>query len=165
MDWRPAYVGLGSNLEEPVRQVRAAFDALRAAPWLSSLQASSLYGSAPLGDAAQPDYCNAVAAFLTRLSPEELLAELRGLEAALGRAPARIRWASRRIDLDLLCLAEERRATPELMLPHPGIVQRHFVLYPLMELAPDLWLPGMGRVATLARALPREGLWPLGAIA
>ena len=165
MYWRPAYVGLGSNLDEPLRQVRDALEALRAAPWVSALQASSLYGSAPLGDAAQPDYCNAVAAFLTRLSPEELLAELRGLEATLGRAPARVRWAPRRIDLDLLCLADERRATPELMLPHPGIVQRHFVLYPLMELAPDLWLPGMGRVATLARALPREGLWPLGATA
>ena len=165
MHWRPAYVGLGSNLDEPLRQVRNALEALLASPWVCSLQASSLYGSAPLGGAVQPDYCNAVAAFLTQLSPEALLAELRGLEATLGRAPARVRWASRRIDLDLLCLADERRASPELMLPHPGIVQRHFVLYPLMELAPDLWLPGMGRVATLARALPREGLWSLGASA
>lgn len=162
--WLPAYVGLGSNLDDPDRQVRAAVQALRAAPWVHALQASRLFGSAPLGGRSQPDYCNAVVAFLTPLEAEELLARLRDIEQALGREPTRERWASRRIDLDLLCLGEQRRDTPDLTLPHAGIVQRNFVLYPLAELAPDLWLPGMGRVATLAGAAGREGIWPLGTI-
>lgn len=160
--WLPAYVGLGSNLDDPARQVRNALAALQAADWVRALQASGLYGSAPLGGRAQPDYCNAVAAFLTPLEPESLLGQLRQLESQLGRAPARERWASRRIDLDLLAVGEERCSTPQLTLPHAGIVQRNFVLYPLAELAPDLWLPGMGRVATLARSLSREGLWLQG---
>lgn len=160
--WLPAYVGLGSNLDDPARQVRTALAALRVAPWVRSLQASRLYGSVPLSGREQPDYCNAVAAFLTPLGAEELLAQLRELESGLGREPARERWASRRIDLDLLCLGEQRRATPQLTLPHAAIVQRNFVLYPLAELAPDLWLPGMGRVAELARGLPHEGIWVLG---
>jgi 2-amino-4-hydroxy-6-hydroxymethyldihydropteridine diphosphokinase len=163
--WLPAYVGVGSNLDQPARQVRLAIQTLRAASWAHSLQASNLYGSAPLGDRAQPDYCNAVVAFLTPLTAVELLAQLHAIEAALGREPARERWASRRIDLDLLCLAEEQRSTPELTLPHAGIVQRNFVLYPLLELAPELWLPGMGRVATLARAVAKDGIWVLGAAA
>lgn len=162
--WLPAYVGLGSNLDDPARQVGAAVHALRAAPWVHSLQCSTLYGSAPLGDRAQPDYCNAVVAFLTTLGSDELLARLHDTELALGRQPARERWASRRIDLDLLCFGEERRETPGLTLPHAGIVKRNFVLYPLAELAPDLWLPGMGRVAALAGTASRAGIWPLGTI-
>jgi 2-amino-4-hydroxy-6-hydroxymethyldihydropteridine diphosphokinase len=145
--------------------VRSAVQSLRAATWVHSLQSSSLYGSAPLGARAQPDYCNAVVAFLTPLGAEQLLARLREVETAMGREPARERWVSRRIDLDLLCLAEERHATPQLTLPHAGIVQRNFVLYPLAQLAPDLWLPGMGRVATLAGGVAREGVWELGTVA
>ena len=162
--WLPAYVGLGSNLEDPARQVRLAVQSLRAAPWVHSLQCSKLYGSIPLGAGAQPDYCNAVVAFLTPLGAEELLSRLREVENSMGREPARERWAPRRIDLDLLCLAEERRVTPGLTLPHAGIVHRNFVLYPLAELAPDLWLPGMGRVATLAGGVAREGVWLMGTV-
>lgn len=160
--WRPAYVGLGSNLDDPAGQVTEALSALRAADWVQSLQSSRLYGSRPLEGRAQPDYCNAVAAFLTTLDPEALLESLRTLEIRQGRPAERERWASRRIDLDLLCVGEERVSSATLTLPHPGIVQRNFVLYPWAELAPDLWVPGLGRVGALARRLPREGLWVLG---
>ena len=160
--WLPAYIGLGSNLDDPAGQVRHAVTALRAAPWAHALQVSRLYGSTPLGGRTQPDYCNAVVAFLTQLAGAELLGQLREFESRLGREPSRERWASRRIDLDLLSLGDQRIATPELTVPHAGIVQRNFVLYPLAELAPELWLPGMGRVATLARGLSQEGLWVLG---
>jgi 2-amino-4-hydroxy-6-hydroxymethyldihydropteridine diphosphokinase len=155
-------VGLGSNLDDPARQIGAALTALRAAGWAHSLHSSRIYGSRPLAGRAQPDYCNAVAAFLTTLEAEPLLGALHALEVQQGRPAARERWASRRIDLDLLCVGEERVSSETLTLPHPGIVQRNFVLYPWSELAPDLWLPGMGRVGALTRGLSREGLWVLG---
>jgi 2-amino-4-hydroxy-6-hydroxymethyldihydropteridine diphosphokinase len=160
--WRPAYVGLGSNLDDPARQVATALGAMRAAEWSHGLQASRLYGSHPLEGRAQPDFCNAVAAFLTTLDPESLLSALRSLEASQGRPSQRERWAPRRIDLDLLCVGEERANSDTLTLPHAGIVERNFVLYPWSELAPELWVPGLGRVGALAHRLSREGLWVLG---
>jgi 2-amino-4-hydroxy-6-hydroxymethyldihydropteridine diphosphokinase len=160
--WLPAYVGLGSNLDDPRRQLDAALSAMRAADWVRALQVSRPYGSRPLGGREQPDYLNAVAAFLTRLEPEPLLERLRELELRQGRPAARERWASRRIDLDLLSLGDLQRRGDTLTLPHPGIVQRNFVLYPWAELAPDLWLPGLGRVRALAGALSQEGLWVAG---
>jgi 2-amino-4-hydroxy-6-hydroxymethyldihydropteridine diphosphokinase len=159
MRWYPAYVGIGSNLDDPPRQVKAALSALGAAPFVHSLRTSRCYGSRALGDVPQPDYCNAVCAFLATLAPEALLAELRALELRLGRAPARERWASRPIDLDLLCYGSETRDTPTLQLPHQGIAHRNFVLYPLAELAPDLVVPGVGRVSSLARAASSAGIW------
>jgi 2-amino-4-hydroxy-6-hydroxymethyldihydropteridine diphosphokinase len=101
---------------------------------------------------------NAVAALLTRLSPEEMLAELRAQEISLGRQPPRERWGPRRIDLDLLVLGRETRATPELTLPHPGITQRDFVLFPLADIAPDLEVPGAGRVAALKARVENRGV-------
>jgi 2-amino-4-hydroxy-6-hydroxymethyldihydropteridine diphosphokinase len=101
---------------------------------------------------------NAVAGLVTRLSPEELLAELRGLERELGREPPRERWGPRLIDLDLLVLGRETRATPELTLPHPGIGERDFVLYPLADIAPEMDVPGLGRVASLRRRVANRGV-------
>ncbi len=156
--WRPAYVGLGSNLEEPQRQVEWAFKALAGLPGTRLELRSSLYRSAPLGPVGQPDFVNAVAGLLTRLDADALLAQLRGIEARMGRPAERVRWGPRIIDLDLLSFAHERRSTPELTLPHPGLVERNFVLYPLAEIAPELELPGGGRVADLQRAIGAAGL-------
>ena len=86
---------------------------------------------------------------------------LRSLEGALGREPPRVRWGPRRIDLDLLLFDAERLDSPELTLPHPGIVQRNFVLYPLLEVAPELNVPGCGRVAELAARVDAAGIWRL----
>jgi 2-amino-4-hydroxy-6-hydroxymethyldihydropteridine diphosphokinase len=161
MRWYPAYVGIGSNLDEPARQVRRALEALPELPQTRLVLHSSLYGSTPLGSAEQPDFVNAVAALLTRLEARALLRALRALESHLGREPPRERWGPRRIDLDLLVFAAQRLDSPELTLPHPGIVQRNFVLYPLLEVAPGLNVPGCGRVAELAARADPAGIWRL----
>jgi 2-amino-4-hydroxy-6-hydroxymethyldihydropteridine diphosphokinase len=155
-------VGIGSNLRDPPVQVDAALTALASFPRTLLIARSSLYGSRPMGPVAQPDFCNAVAGLLTELEADALFAQLRALEQALGREPPRERWGPRLIDLDLLVYGELRRAGPELTLPHPGIAERNFVLQPLNEIAPDLLVPGLGRVAGLAARVSAEGLWRLG---
>lgn len=158
--WRPAYVGVGSNLRDPRAQVLAAIAQLAAIPQTRLVLTSSLYGSRPFGPVAQDDFVNAVAGLLTQLSSGALLAELRRIEAARGRE-RREKWGPRIIDLDLLVYGRERSDDPQLRLPHPGIVERNFVLYPLREIAPDLDVPGLGRVAELAGRVAPEGIWPL----
>jgi 2-amino-4-hydroxy-6-hydroxymethyldihydropteridine diphosphokinase len=156
--WRPAYVGVGSNLEDPRAQVLRAIDRLAQLPLTRLELTSPLYRSRPLGPVVQPDFVNAVAGLLTRLDAPALLAELRALEVALGRPARHPRWGPRVIDLDLLSHGRERRTEPALTLPHPGIPERNFVLYPLADIAPDLDLPGLGRVAELAGRVTAEGL-------
>jgi 2-amino-4-hydroxy-6-hydroxymethyldihydropteridine diphosphokinase len=161
MLWHPAFVALGSNLDDPAMQVRRAFAALSELRSTRLVRQSSLYGSKPMGPVAQPDFVNAVAGLLTALDVTEFFAELRQLEHALGRAPARERWGPRRIDLDLLLFGDLTLRAAELQLPHPGIVERNFVLYPLAEVAPELLLPGCGRVTELLARVGCEGLWRL----
>ena len=156
--WHPAYIGLGSNLSDPLAQVLKACARLTELPLSRVLLTSPLYRSRPLGKVAQPDFVNAVAGVLTQLDPEALLAALKALEAALGRPPQHERWGPRIIDLDLLSHGRERRSEAALTLPHPGIVERNFVLYPLADIAPDLDLPGLGRVAELKKRVTPEGL-------
>ena len=156
--WQPAYIGVGSNLEDPRAQVLAALSRLAQLPQTRLISTSRLYGSRPFGPVAQPDFVNAVAGILTQLDPPTLLNELRAIEKATGRPERHGRWGPRIIDLDLLAQGCERRSDAQLTLPHPGIVERNFVLYPLAEIAPDLDLPGLGRVADLAAAVTAEGL-------
>lgn len=156
--WQPAYVGLGSNLDDPRRQLERALEQLGRLPATRLVTVSAPYRTPPFGPVAQPDFLNAVATLLTQLAPEALLARLRSIERELGRAPARERWGPRRIDLDLLVLGRERRTGEALTLPHPGIPERAFVLYPLLEIAPDLEVPGAGVVRQLAAKLPSEGI-------
>jgi len=156
--WLPAYVGIGSNLDEPAGQVRRAFAALGTLPATRLVASSPLYHTPPLGEVAQPPFVNAVAGLLTQLAPEELLAELRRLERELGREPPVERWGPRRIDLDLLVVGRELRATEALKLPHPGVAERDFVLFPLADIAPDLEVPGAGRVAALLASVTDRGV-------
>ncbi len=156
--WRPAYVGVGSNLEDPRAQVLRAISRLAQLPLTRVELTSPLYRSRPLGPIVQPDFVNAVVGLLTQLEAPALLAALRALEAALGRPAAHERWGPRVIDLDLLSYGREHRSAPALTLPHPGIPERNFVLYPLADIAPDLDLPGLGRVAALAGRVTAEGL-------
>ena len=156
--WLPAYVGVGSNLADPQVQVARALQALRNLPDSRLIVSSKLYRTQPLGEVAQPAFVNAVAGLLTRLAPEEMLVELRALERELGREPSRERWAPRVIDLDLLVVGRETRATEVLTLPHPGIAARDFVLYPLADIAPDLEVPGVGRVAVLRNRVANRGI-------
>ena len=161
MRWIPAYVGLGSNLDGPSEHIARAFEALAALPDTRLVLRSRLYGSKPFGPVVQPDFVNAAAGLLTTLALEAFFRALRALEPRLGREPPRERWGPRAIDLDLLVFGEERRAGGELVLPHPGIVERNFVLYPLADIAPELLIPGQGRVRELAARVAPEGIWLL----
>jgi 2-amino-4-hydroxy-6-hydroxymethyldihydropteridine diphosphokinase len=156
--WQPAYVGIGSNLDEPHRQVERAFDALARLPQSRLVLRSPSYRTRPLGDVEQPAFVNAAAGLLTQLTPEALLAELRRVELELGREPARQRWGPRRIDLDLLVLGGETRTGESLTLPHPGIAERDFVLYPLADIAAQLLVPGLGSVAALRERVANRGI-------
>ena len=156
--WRPAYVALGSNLDDPPSRVRAALGRLRGLPDTRLIASSSLWASRPLGPPDQPDYVNAVAGLLTGLPAEVLLHELKSVESAMGRVQPAARWGPRVIDLDLLAYGSETISAPGLTVPHPGVQERDFVLYPLAEMAPELWIPGLGRVRTLAARVENRGL-------
>ena len=160
--WQPAYIGLGSNLQDPRAQVLRARAALGTLPSSRLVSFSPLYRSKPFGPVAQPDFVNAVAGVLTQLDSRALLRELHALERALGRPAEHEHWGPRIIDLDLLMHGRERLEEPDLTLPHRGIVERNFVLYPLADLAPDLEVPGLGRVAELKGRLAPIGLERLG---
>jgi 2-amino-4-hydroxy-6-hydroxymethyldihydropteridine diphosphokinase len=147
-----AFVGLGSNLADPVRQLARGVAAIARLPRTRLVAASSLYRSAPVGVLArQPDYVNAVAMVETALRPEALLAALRAIERGHRRRRA-ARNAPRSLDLDLLLFGAQRRQGRHLLLPHPRLHLRAFVLRPLVELAPDIVVPGRGRAR---RFLPR----------
>jgi len=146
-----AFIGLGANLGEPEVQVRRALSALAAIPKTRLLAASSLYRSPPLGYAAQPDFVNAVAGIETELSATALLEALLAIETRAGRTRD-FPNAPRTLDLDLLLYAERVIAEPGLLVPHPRMHQRAFVLAPLAEIAPDAIVPGKGPVRTLLAA-------------
>ncbi len=146
-----AYVGLGSNLDDPQQQVYCAIAALNDLPSTRLSRQSSLYRSAPWGIVDQPDFINAVAELETDLEAAELLEQLLELETRLGRLRDGSRWGPRRIDLDLLVHGDEAATSPGLQLPHPRIGERAFVLMPLAELAPDLELAGIGVISEQLR--------------
>lgn len=151
-----AYVGLGANLGDARASLRRALEALAALPASRLVAVSSLYRTRPHGPQDQPDFLNAVAALETALAPVELLARLQAIEAAAGRRRDGPRWGPRTLDLDLLLHGAARLETPRLVLPHPRIAERPFVLVPLAELDPALEVPGAGPVAAL-RARCGEG--------
>jgi 2-amino-4-hydroxy-6-hydroxymethyldihydropteridine diphosphokinase len=161
MPWWPVYVGIGSNLEHPVLQIQRACTALAGLPATSVVRVSPLYGSVPFGPVQQPNYVNAVAALLTQLDLQSFFKAMRTLEGELGRLPPRVRWGARIIDLDLLAYAQQSVQTNDLTVPHPGIVQRNWVLYPLRDVAPELTVPGCGRAAELADRIGGDGIWRL----
>lgn len=156
-----AYVGLGSNLEDPVLQLQAAFEALARIDGTTALRRSRLYRTPPWGRTDQPDFVNAVAEMRTGLAPEALLLELQRIERGAGRA-RRERWGPRVLDLDLLVHGDTRRETAALTLPHPHLHERAFVLLPLRDLAPELEIPGRGRVSDLLSAVDCDGIEALG---
>ena len=148
-----AYVGLGANLDAPAARLKRVFDELDLLPSTRVAARSPLYKSAPLGPPDQPDYINAVAAIDTGLEPLQLLHALQALETRHGRRRDGERWGPRTLDLDILLYGELALASAELTLPHPGLHERAFVLYPLCDVAPLLDIPGRGRVRELREAL------------
>jgi 2-amino-4-hydroxy-6-hydroxymethyldihydropteridine diphosphokinase len=161
--WVPAYVALGSNLDDPRAQVERAVVALGELPGTRLVLRSSLYRSRPFGPVEQPDFVNAVAGLLTTLEPAHLHEYLKSTETRLGREQPVVRWGPRRIDLDLLVHGVARISQPDLVVPHPGIAERAFVLVPLAEIAPDLDVPGVGSVRHLLTRVDSAGLERLAA--
>lgn len=157
-NWVPAYVGLGSNLAEPLRQVESAFERLARIRDTRLLARSPLYEARPMGPQDQPWFINAAAGLLTQLPAPALLAQLQSIERDMGRVPPPMRWGPRVIDLDLLLYGQLVSAGPDLVLPHPGIHERNFVLYPLADIAPALLVPGHGTVIELAHRRGADGL-------
>jgi 2-amino-4-hydroxy-6-hydroxymethyldihydropteridine diphosphokinase len=157
------YVGIGSNLQQPIQQVRQALQALAYLPATRLIAQSRLYRSAPLGPQDQPNYINAVAALDTTLTSSELLHMLHGIEQAQGRVRDGSRWGPRTLDLDILLFGDECINQPQLVVPHPGLYERNFVLYPLSEIAPELVIPGRGALSDLLAQCPATGLEPVDA--
>ena len=143
-----AYVGLGSNLEDPVRQVQRGFEELARLTGTRLLKQSSFYRTAPVGKADQPDFVNAVALLQTTLAPADLLGHLLAIEARHGRVRAE-RNGPRTLDLDLLLFGDQIVRATGLEIPHPRMHERAFVLLPLAEVSPDAVIPGHGRVIEL----------------
>jgi 2-amino-4-hydroxy-6-hydroxymethyldihydropteridine diphosphokinase len=156
-----AYIGIGSNLADPQNQVQQAIEELGELPVSKCRRFSSLYRSTPMAMNAdsqgQPDYINAVAELETGLSPLGLLHELQHLEALHKRTRAE-RWGPRTLDLDILLYDNRIIKNPELTVPHPGLYERNFVLYPLAEIAPDLDIPGAGLLRELLGRCERGSL-------
>jgi 2-amino-4-hydroxy-6-hydroxymethyldihydropteridine diphosphokinase len=156
--WTPTYVALGSNLAEPVQQVRRALVELSRLPKTQLICRSSLYQSQPMGPQTQPLFVNAVAVLVTQLDAQQLLTELQRIERSMGRQVSSERWGPRIIDLDLLMFGEVRCTEPTLQLPHPGMLLRNFVMVPLAEIAPHLAVANGSSAAAIAQKLGMDGL-------
>jgi 2-amino-4-hydroxy-6-hydroxymethyldihydropteridine diphosphokinase len=146
-----AFIGLGSNLEDPRSQLQQAFADLGQLPGTSLLARSSLYCSAPVGYADQPDFVNAVAKIATALTPQALLQTLLQIEHRHGRERT-FRNAPRTLDMDLLLYDDLRLHEHGLTIPHPQMHLRAFVLQPLLEIAPDCVIPAVGSAAQAMQA-------------
>lgn len=155
-----AYIGLGSNLDNPRRQVERALEALDRLPLTRCRETSRLYASRPVGPQDQPDFVNAVARLDTALSPLALLDQLQALEQRQRRVRSR-HWGPRTLDLDLLLYDDEVIDHPRLRVPHAQMHQRGFVLVPLAEIAPTLVLPDGSALTELARHHLNVDLIPL----
>lgn len=143
------HVALGSNLDRPRRQIAQAVEALAALPQTRLVARSHDYATPPWGLAEQPEFVNAVVALDTALDPHALLRALLAIERAQGRDRTGPRWGPRTLDLDLLLHGDRVIDDGALVLPHPRIAERAFVLLPLADIAPDLVVPGHGTVAAL----------------
>ena len=150
------FVGLGSNVGDRLGSLRAAVSALRACEGVEVVATSSVYETDPVGP-EQPDFLNAVVELSTEVAAEELLRRFRTIESDLGRVP-RERWGPREIDLDLLLYGDRRIETDDLVVPHPQLAARAFVLVPLEELAPAYEIPAVGDTSSLLARLGRDGV-------
>ena len=152
-----AYIGLGSNLDDPLAQVQRAIMELENIPHTSVQATSALYRSRAVGPGEQPDYINAAALVNTELKPLELLDALQVIEKAHRRVRSE-HWGPRTLDLDILLLDEQTIDSERLKVPHPYLTQRNFVLYPLADIAPELSLPDGTALKELIAQCPQDGL-------
>jgi 2-amino-4-hydroxy-6-hydroxymethyldihydropteridine diphosphokinase len=155
--WRPAYVGIGSNLQSPRDRVLEAIERMSTLDAARIVLRSQLYLTRPMGPQDQPDFVNAAVGLLTQLSARDLLAGLLGIERSMGR-DRQERWGPRVIDLDLLWMIDSVIDEPGLTVPHPGVSTRNFVLYPLADIAPTIKIPRVGIVLDLKRDAGGDGI-------
>ena len=152
------FIGLGSNLDEPLSQLKNSIESLVRHENIELINVSSFYRSTPMGPQDQPDYINAVAELSTNLSAKQLLDELQSIETQQGRVRKQ-RWGARTLDLDILLYGDEVIETERLTVPHIGISQRNFVLYPLNDLVnDDFKIPTFGIISELLAACPMIGI-------
>ena len=151
-----AYLGLGSNLETPILQLQSARKAIGDIDGIEEISFSSLYRSPPMGPQDQPDYVNAVMEVCTTLPALALLAALQQIENEHGRIRSQ-RWGARTLDIDILLYGNTQIQLPDLIVPHIGIKERAFVLYPLFEIAPKLVINGQV-LTDMVNACPLDGL-------
>ena len=160
-----AYIGLGSNLDNPLKQLREARRAMSDMPSSRLLADSGLFKSRAMilqGDDPQPDYINAVIKLETDLQPHVLLKQLQAIESSQGRVRTK-RWGARTLDLDILLYDDLHIHDEQLSIPHPGIAERDFVLYPLKAIDDNLQIPGKGALSELIQQLPASSIEYLGA--
>lgn len=155
------YLGLGSNLASPLKQLQRCLEALQNEPALQVMAVSPFYGSTAIGPGQQPDYVNGVAHLQTNLAADILLQQLQHIEQTQGRERGPVRWLPRTLDLDILLYGNQIIEQPHLHIPHPRMCERNFVLLPLYDLAPDLILPDGTPLRELAQQCNANGLWRL----
>ncbi len=155
------YLGLGSNIDNPPVQLEAAVAALRRLPATHVQRISPLYVSKAWGKTDQPDFLNMVVEIDTALPPASLLRAIKQIEAAQGRTPGE-RWGPRPVDIDILLYDKQEINTPTLVIPHPRMWERAFVVRPLADLAPDLLSSGGTPITDLLRQEPvaSQSVWP-----
>jgi len=153
-----AYIGLGSNLEDPAKQIKHAIERIKIIERSEITQISSLYYSRPMGPQDQPNYMNAALALETKLPPLALLDKLQAIENQAGRVRKENRWGARILDLDILLFDAQTISNERLVVPHYGLKDREFVLIPLAEITKNLILPTGENITELAQQIARNGL-------
>lgn len=152
------FIGLGSNLDTPLSQLKKAIEHLKQLRTLNVIAVSNFYSSPPMGPQEQPDYINAVVEVSTTLTAEQLLDELQKIEDEQGRV-RKEHWGARTLDLDILLYSKEVVSSERLTVPHSGISERNFVLYPLQDLVDSNFIiPNLGKIRELVAACPMDGL-------
>ena len=155
-----AFIGLGSNLQGPRKQINTALNSLDDLSETKILRISGFYQSKPLLEIPGPDYLNVVCKIETRLSALDLLSQCQQIENKQHRV-REIRWGSRTIDLDILVYGDEVISTKELIVPHPEMIKRNFVLLPLFEIEPELELPIFGKLKDLVAKVESSSITKL----
>ena len=154
------FIGLGSNLSNPSEQIDQVLNSIGSLPETKLISSSSLYASKPLGPQDQPDFVNAVCLIETNLSPDVLLKALQQIEIGQGRVKKR-HWGERLIDLDILTYGDLQLSTESLTIPHSQMHLRDFVLVPMLEIAPDASIPGLGAVKSLIDKLEESYIYSI----
>ena len=155
------YIGLGANLNEPAKTLRLALTALNDIPDTQVVAHSKLYSSVPMGPSDQPDYVNAVAQLRTELTPHALFQHTCEIEQQHGRTRNGEHWGPRTLDLDILLYGDQQIKDDDLTIPHYGMKEREFVLYPLLEISPELVLPCGTQLKSLTQNVPLNGMCPI----